>query len=235
VGAGPGAAGVFQRRSGLRTSVRLGSWGLGHDTTHRPSRSSRRARPQRPARRLSSRVPDCVRGTRLPRRNSLGRPPTRVPPALAEIVHAGWSERLIRSWTEGWMDLALDLGERIGTLVDAATGQLVVADSTTVCFYKAASAALDARPGRTEIVTDAGNFPTDRYVLESLAASRGLRLRLLEPVDRTLGPSTADLSASRHRRPSPRPMCRSRARPRLRSLRSSAQSCAQPAQRRRPW
>ena len=127
--------------------------------------------------------------------NSLGRPPARVAEALALVVARGWSERLIRSWTEGWMDLALELGDRIGALIGAAAGQTAVADSTTVCFYKAACAALDARPGRTEIVTDPGNFPTDRYVLESLAAARGLWLRWLEPADPTRGPSAAELAA----------------------------------------
>jgi kynureninase len=126
--------------------------------------------------------------------NSLGRPPARVAAALREVVQRGWGERLIRSWTEGWMDLPLALGDRIGALLGAAPRQVAVADSTTVCFYKAASAALDARPGRTEIVTDPGNFPTDRYVLESLAGARGLRLRWLEPADPTHGPSAQELA-----------------------------------------
>jgi len=126
--------------------------------------------------------------------NSLGRPPARVAAALREGAQRGWGERLIRSWTEGWMDLPLALGDRIGALLGAAPGQVAVADSTTVCFYKAASAALDARPGRTEIVTDPGNFPTDRYVLESLAGARGLRLRWLEPADPTHGPSAQELA-----------------------------------------
>ena len=126
--------------------------------------------------------------------NSLGRPLRAVGDALARAVDEGWGERLIRSWTEGWMDLPLILGDRIGALLGAVAGQLAVADSTTVCFYKAASAALDARPGRLEIVTDRGNFPTDRYVLESLAAARGLRLRWLEPADRTAGPSAEEVA-----------------------------------------
>ena len=92
------------------------------------------------------------------------------------------------------MDVPLALGDRIGALLGAAAGQLAVADSTTVCFYKAASAALDARPGRTEIVTDPGNFPTDRYVLESLAAQRGLHVRWLEPADPTVGPSAEEVA-----------------------------------------
>jgi kynureninase len=126
--------------------------------------------------------------------SSLGRPLRAVGDALARVVSEGWGERLIRSWTEGWMDVPLILGDQIGALLGAVTGQVAVADSTTVCFYKAASAALDARPGRLEVVTDRGNFPTDRYVLESLAAARGLRLRWLEPADRTLGPSAEEVA-----------------------------------------
>ena len=128
--------------------------------------------------------------------NSLGRPPAAVAGALAGVVASGWGERLIRSWSEGWMDLPLTLGDRIGALIGAAPGQVAVADSTTVCFYKAVCAALDARPGRDEVVTDRGNFPTDRYVLESLAAQRGLHLRWLEPADPTHGPSPAEVAAA---------------------------------------
>src|ERR1700736_6676484 len=97
--------------------------------------------------------------------NSLGRPPRAALGATADLVAAGWGGRLIRAWTEGWMDVPLELGDRIARLLGAAPGQTAVADSTTVCFFKAASAPLDARPGRTEIITDPGNFPTDRYVL----------------------------------------------------------------------
>ena len=126
--------------------------------------------------------------------NSLGRPPRAAATALAEVVASGWAGRLIRGWTEGWMEMPAALGDRIGALVGAAPGQAVVADSTTVCFYKAVSAALDARPGRGEIVTDRGNFPTDRYVLESVAAQRGLRVRWIEPADPTHGPSAAEVA-----------------------------------------
>ena len=126
--------------------------------------------------------------------NSLGRPPRAVAEALTQLVSAGWGERLIRGWTEGWMDLPLAVGDQIGALVGAGTGQVAVADSTTVCFFKAVAAALDARPERREILTDPGNFPTDRYVLESLAAARGLRLRWLRPADPTLGPSAREVA-----------------------------------------
>jgi kynureninase len=113
--------------------------------------------------------------------NSLGRLPRETPKRVAELVERGWGERLIRAWTEGWLELPLEIGDRIGeALLGAAPGQVAIADSTTVCFYKLASAALEARADRTEIVTDRDNFPTDRYVLESLAARHGMRIRWVE-------------------------------------------------------
>jgi kynureninase len=76
------------------------------------------------------------------------------------------------------MEWPLRLGDRIGHIaLGAAPGQVVVADSTTVLLYKLARAAVDARPGRREVVLDTDNFPTDRYVLEGIAAERGLTLR----------------------------------------------------------
>jgi kynureninase len=91
------------------------------------------------------------------------------------------------------MELPLRIGDRLGeSLLGAAPGQVAVGDSTTVCLYKLASAALDARPDRTEIVTDRDNFPTDRYVLESLAAQRGLTIRWLD-VDPIAGPTPDDV------------------------------------------
>ena len=58
-------------------------------------------------------------------------------------------------------------------LLGAAPGTTLIADSTSVCFYKLAAAALAARPGRSTIITDTDNFPTDRYILEGLAAQTG--------------------------------------------------------------
>ena len=113
--------------------------------------------------------------------NSLGRPPRATRDRLLRLVEHEWGERLIRSWDEGWFELPRRIGDLIASAcLGAAPGQTIVADSTTVCLYKLISAALDARPGRDEIVTDRHNFPTDRYVVEGLARSRGLGVRWLE-------------------------------------------------------
>ena len=106
-----------------------------------------------------------------------------------------WGGRLIRGWDERWYDLPLTLGDEIGRVcLGAAPGQTFVGDSTTVLLYKLIRAGVDAAGGgRDEIVVDTDNFPTDRYVVEGIAAERGLTVRWVE-VDRALG-VTADLLA----------------------------------------
>ncbi len=125
--------------------------------------------------------------------NSLGPLPVSTRDRLRELVEVEWGTRLIRGWDEGWIDLPFAVGAQIGGLLGAGPGQVVVGDSTSVCFYKLASAALDLRPGRTQIVTDVDNFPTDRYVLEGIAQQRGLEI-VWARFDRARGPVAEELA-----------------------------------------
>jgi kynureninase len=114
--------------------------------------------------------------------NSLGRPLRATEQRMARFVRDEWGGRLIRGWDERWYELPLRLGDELGRVcLGAAPGQTAIGDSTTVWLYKLARAAVDAAPdGRTEIVVDTDNFPTDRYVAEGIAAERGLSLRWVE-------------------------------------------------------
>ncbi|MEV6637612.1 aminotransferase class V-fold PLP-dependent enzyme [Actinoplanes sp. NPDC051470] len=113
--------------------------------------------------------------------NSLGKPLAETAARMDRFIRAEWGTRLIRGWDEAWLEWPGRIGDRLGSLaLGAAPGQTVVADSTTVLIYKLARAAVDARPGRREVVLDTDNFPTDRYVLEGIAAERGLTLRWIE-------------------------------------------------------
>jgi kynureninase len=116
--------------------------------------------------------------------NSLGRPLAALPERYGAFIERDWGQRLIRAWDEQWMERPFALGDRLGALVGAAAGQAFVGDSTTVLLYKLVRAAVDAQvardPGRTEIVIDDDNFPTDRFVVEGVAAERGLRVRWIQ-------------------------------------------------------
>jgi len=111
--------------------------------------------------------------------NSLGPLPVRTQARIAEVVDQDWGVGLVRSW-EKWIQLPRQAGDMVGEhLVGAAPGQVTVCDSVTVNLYKLTWAALDARPGRDVIITDDDNFPTDRYVLQGIAAQRGCELRVI--------------------------------------------------------
>src|SRR5579859_4981918 len=112
--------------------------------------------------------------------NSLGRPLAVTGERLAGFVADAWGRRLIRSWDEAWMAEPVTVGDRLAEVaLCAAPGQVIVADSTSVMLYKLIWAAASARPGRDEILIDRGNFPTDRFIVEGVAAERGLSVRYL--------------------------------------------------------
>ena len=127
--------------------------------------------------------------------NSLGRPLKATRDRLAGLVDQEWGDRLIRAWDETWMDRPLMLGDQLGrTVLGAAAGQVMVGDSTTVMLYKLTRAALEARPGRSEIIADTENFPTDRYILEAVARETGRTVRWIEP-DPAAGVQLAEVEA----------------------------------------
>ena len=113
--------------------------------------------------------------------NSLGRLPQATAERLERLVADEWGAELIRAW-DHWLELPTRIGDLLATtLLGARPGEVILADSTTVNFHRLATAALNSRPGRRVIVTDRANFPTDRYVLEGIARTRGLEIRWLEP------------------------------------------------------
>jgi kynureninase len=114
--------------------------------------------------------------------NSLGALPVGVPTAVAETVEAHWGRELIGSWNaNGWWELPVRVGDRIGSLVGAAPGQVLCGDSTSVQLFQALVALARMRPERGTLVTDGANFPTDQYLAESAARLLGLRLVRVTP------------------------------------------------------
>lgn len=108
--------------------------------------------------------------------NSLGRLPKSTVEAISRVVTREWGSELVTGW-EHWVDLAQQVGDRLGEAVlGAAPGQVLVTDTTSVNFYRLAHAALRDRPDRKTIVVDEANFPTDRYILQGIAQDLGYRL-----------------------------------------------------------
>jgi kynureninase len=111
--------------------------------------------------------------------NSLGPPPLAAHERLEQTSRREWGEGLIRSWnTARWIEAPLRVGDKIARLIGAAPGEVLVADATSVNLFKLAAEALSLRPGRTTILSEAGNFPTDLYALQGLSALLGDRVRL---------------------------------------------------------
>lgn len=110
--------------------------------------------------------------------NSLGRLPKRSAARVRDVVEREWGKRLIKGWDEGWFTAPQRVGAKIAQLIGAANEEVTVSDSTTVNFFKLVVAALRAQPGRTKIVTDDLNFPSDLYVLQGALSLAGAEHRL---------------------------------------------------------
>ena len=116
--------------------------------------------------------------------NSLGPMPKKALEHLEQAIRNEWAEELISSWNNaGWWELPQTLGEMIAPVVGAASGQLIVSDSTSLNLYKTVHAALSLRPERTVIISEADSFPTDLYILEGVTSTQQNIQRRLVGID----------------------------------------------------
>jgi len=112
--------------------------------------------------------------------NSLGRLPLATITAVNDFMTKEWGPEVVTGWGH-WVDEAQPTGDLLGrATLGAAAGQVLVCDTTSVNFYQLALAAIHARPGRKTIITDAANFPTDRYILDGIAKQFGLNLIIID-------------------------------------------------------
>jgi len=108
--------------------------------------------------------------------NSLGRLPKQTIKVINDFLVDDWGAKVVEGWND-WIDQAQVVGDLIGrATLGAAAGQVLACDTTSVNFYQLVGAALAARPGRQTIIVDAANFPTDRYILQGIAKTHGLKL-----------------------------------------------------------
>ena len=123
--------------------------------------------------------------------NSLGRLPKSTITAINDFMNKEWGPEVVTGWGH-WVDEAQPTGDLLGqAALGAAAGQVLVCDTTSVNFYQLCLAAIHARPERKTIITDAANFPTDRYILEGIAQQFGLNLVFI---------NNEDPSVARHER-----------------------------------
>jgi kynureninase len=115
--------------------------------------------------------------------NSLGRLPRATITAINDFMTKEWGPEVVTGWSH-WVDEAQPTGDLLGeAALGAAAGQVLVCDTTSVNFYQLCLAAIKARPGRKTIITDAANFPTDRYILDGIAKQFGLNLVIIDNED----------------------------------------------------
>ncbi|MER5218307.1 kynureninase [Streptomyces sp. NPDC002838] len=105
--------------------------------------------------------------------NSLGAPPKSTWHRLSRVVRQEWRHDMNAAWwTHGWLDLPTAVGDRIGQLIGAAPGQVVVGESTSVNLFKLLCGALRVHAGsgreRQTILTDTNNFPSDLYIADGI-------------------------------------------------------------------
>jgi len=115
--------------------------------------------------------------------NSLGRLPHATVKVVSDYLTQEWGNEVVTGWGH-WIDEAQSSGDLLGRAVlGGAPGQVLVCDTTSVNFYQLCLAGIKARPGRKTIITDAANFPTDRYILDGIAKHHGLNLVIIDNED----------------------------------------------------
>lgn len=116
--------------------------------------------------------------------NSLGARPAAVAERTQNVVNQEWGTELIRAWNSaGWVDLPQRVGEKIGALIGAREGEVIVADSTSANLFKLLAGVLmlpevSRNTSRNVILSERGNFPTDLYIAQGVSAMLGDRYKL---------------------------------------------------------
>ncbi|AFR06368.1 kynureninase [Nocardiopsis alba] len=113
--------------------------------------------------------------------NSLGALPRSTPGRVADMIEREWGRDLIRSWNDaGWWDKPRTLGAKVAPLVGADPDEVIVGDGTSANLFKALVAAVRLS-GRSVVLGEAGNFPTDLYVTEGAVSLLGAEQRRVDP------------------------------------------------------
>jgi kynureninase len=127
--------------------------------------------------------------------NSLGAAPITARARIEAAVAEEWGKALVCGWNgRDWIGAPARIGAKIAHLIGAKPNEVIVADSTSVNLFKLLVAALKRQAPRTLILSEPGEFPTDLYVAQGVAATLpGVSFRLL-PAEQLLSAIDADVA-----------------------------------------
>src|SRR5437763_11025083 len=98
--------------------------------------------------------------------HSLGAMPAAAEERIAEYAHT-WRTRGIRAWAEGWWDLPLTVGDRVGRIIGAPPGSTVMHPNVAIAEAVVLSCFRPVDPLRNRVVYEEGNFPSVRYLYQA--------------------------------------------------------------------
>ncbi|MEQ1951074.1 kynureninase [Mesorhizobium sp. CN2-181] len=118
--------------------------------------------------------------------NSLGPLPIAAKERVAKMLADEWGGQLIKGWNSaGWYVQPRKIGDRVGKLIGAPQGTVVMGDTLSIKVFQALASALELNPTRKVVLSDSGNFPSDLYMAQGLIGSlgQGYVLKVVEPED----------------------------------------------------
>lgn len=112
--------------------------------------------------------------------HSLGAMPRGVYAKLKEYADK-WATRGVRAWSEGWWEMPVTVGDKIGRIIGADPGTVVMHQNVSVSQSLLVSC-FDFKSKRNKIVYSELNFPSVMYVYEAQRA-HGARLEVVKSDD----------------------------------------------------
>jgi kynureninase len=106
--------------------------------------------------------------------NSLGAMPRAAAAALSESAET-WASRGVRAWSDSWWEMSATVGNDIAPLIGAPAGSVSMLPNVTTASAVLMTA-LDYTAARNRIVIIDGEFPSIRYVYDSLATRLGAEI-----------------------------------------------------------
>jgi kynureninase len=98
--------------------------------------------------------------------HSLGAMPRQTRDRLIEYADV-WSTRGIRAWEEGWWEMPGKVGDLVGEIIGARSGEVVMHQNVSIA-QSTITSCFDWSKPPNKVVTEALNFTTNLYILHGL-------------------------------------------------------------------